>query len=160
VAVANVVWLFWAFPGPFDLAWRDGAVGLAQHATYLAGGVLFWLQVFGSRPLRPAAPVLRRVALVSGTVAATTVLGMVLVFSAGALYAIHAGPAHRVMTVLDDQQLAGAVWWMGALPALMTVGVALLIQWLNNEDAAQVSAGLDRLITPRKYAWPSRPVIR
>ena len=42
--------------------------------------MLFWLQLFGSRPLRPAAPVLRRVDLVSGTVVATTLLGMVLVF--------------------------------------------------------------------------------
>ena len=49
---------------------------------------------------------------------------------------------------------------MGALPALIAAGVALLIQWLNNEESAELSAGLDRLIAPRKNAWPSRPVIR
>ena len=40
---------------------------------------------------------------------------MVLVFGYGVLYPGYANPAHHVMTVLDDQQLAGAVLWMGML---------------------------------------------
>jgi cytochrome c oxidase assembly factor CtaG len=61
-----------------------------------------------------------------------------------------------VMTVLDDQQLSGAVLWMGMLPPLITAGVALLMRWLSEEE----SAGLDRLLTPRKSAWSARPGIR
>jgi cytochrome c oxidase assembly factor CtaG len=64
------------------------------------------------------------------------------------------------MTVLDDQQLAGGVLWMGMLPALMVACVALLLQWFANEESAELSAGLDRLVSPRMGAWPSRPVIR
>src|SRR5215472_15035558 len=87
-------------------------------------------------------------------------LGMVPVFRNRAVYPAYANSAHHVMTVLDDQQLSGAVLWMGMLPAAVTVGVALLKQWLDNEESADVSAGLDRLLAPRRGGWPSRPVIR
>jgi len=46
------------------------------------------------------------------------------------------------------------------LPPMITAGVSLLMQWLNNEESADLSAGLDRLLTQRRGGWPSRPVIR
>jgi cytochrome c oxidase assembly factor CtaG len=64
------------------------------------------------------------------------------------------------MTVLDDQQLSGAVLWMGVLPALIAVAVALLMRWLNDEESAELSADLHRLLTPRKDAWSARPGFR
>jgi cytochrome c oxidase assembly factor CtaG len=64
------------------------------------------------------------------------------------------------MSVLQDQQLAGAVLWMGMLGPMVVAGVALLLEWFSNEESAELSAGLDRLLAPRKHGWPSRPVIR
>ena len=52
---------------------------------------MFWLQLIGSRPWT-ATPPLRRVALLIGTVAADTVLGMVLVFGSGVFYPTTATP--------------------------------------------------------------------
>jgi cytochrome c oxidase assembly factor CtaG len=96
-----------------------------------------------------------------GTVIVWTVLGMVLVFGSNVLYPVYANSAHHaVMTVLDDQQLSGAVLWMGIIPVVITAGVALLMQWLDNEESADLSAGLDRLLAQRRGGWPSRPVIR
>jgi len=43
---------------------------------------------------------------------------------------------------------------------VITAGVALLMQWLDNEESADLSAGLDRLLAQRRGGWPSRPVIR
>ena len=65
-----------------------------------------------------------------------------------------------MLSVLDDQRLAGAVWWMGILPPMIIAAVALMMEWLRNEESAELSAGLDRLLVPRKHGWPSRPVIR
>jgi cytochrome c oxidase assembly factor CtaG len=76
------------------------------------------------------------------------------------LYPVYAGHAHQVMTVLDDQQLAGAVLWMGMLPPMIIAAVALILQWLGDEEAAALSAGLDALLTPRNSSWPSRPGLR
>jgi cytochrome c oxidase assembly factor CtaG len=156
VAVVNLIWLSWQLPALLDLAQHDSAVALACHASCLAAGLVFWLQLIGSGSLSPAAPPIRRLALVVASVGASTILGMVLVFGSGVLYPEYANHWHHVMTVLDDQQLSGAVLWMGMLPPLITAGVALLMRWLSEEE----SAGLDRLLTPRKSAWSARPGIR
>lgn len=160
VVVANAVWLAWQFPVPTDAA--RGSVGLAllEHVSFVAAGLLFWLQLISSGSLRQQTPPLRRMALVVGTVAAFTVFGMMLVFGSGVLYPGYLNSAHHLMSVLDDQQLSGAVWWMGILPPMIVVAVALMMQWLNEEESAELSAGLDRLLTPRRHGWPSRPVIR
>jgi len=46
------------------------------------------------------------------------------------------------------------------LPAYVTVGIALLIRWLNDEESQALTAGFDRLLKPAKSAWPSRPGLR
>ncbi|MGH3303252.1 MAG: hypothetical protein ACRDOK_16540 [Streptosporangiaceae bacterium] len=57
-----------------------------------------------------------------------------------------AGPAVGVRPVL----------WMGMLPPLITAAVALLSQWLNDEESAELSAGLIRLTAaPGRLAIPA-----
>lgn len=160
VVAFNVVWVGWLVPALFDLARDNGAVAVAEHASYLAAGIMFWLQLCGSRPLSPKSAPLRRVKMVVSTVIVSTVLGMVLVFGPHVVYPAYVVAGHQVFTVLDDQQLAGAVLWMGMLPALIVACIALILEWFANEESAELSAGLDRLVSPRKSAWPSRPVIR
>ena len=160
IIVSNAAWLVWQLPAAFDLARANSAVALAEHACYLAAGLLFWLQLISSGPVHPPTAPLRRVALLTGTVAAFTVAGMALVFGAGVVYPGYANAAHHIMTVLDDQQLSGAVLWMGSLPPFIIAGIALAMQWLSSEESADLSTGLDRLMAPRKNGWPSRPVIR
>jgi putative membrane protein len=161
VVFFNVVVVAWQVPALYDPARANVALALAEHASYAAAGLLLWLQLISSRPIATPASPLRRVGMLVGTVSVWTVLGMVLVFGSNVLYPVYANSAHHaVMTVLDDQQLSGAVLWMGMLPALIIAGVALLTQWLDNEESADLSAGLDRLLAPRRGGWPSRPVIR
>jgi putative membrane protein len=161
VLAFNVIWLAWHVPALFDRVPVSAVAAAAEYLLYLGAGILFWLQVIGSRPWTPAAVPLRRVTLVIGTVAADTVLGMVLVFGSGVLYRIYGNSAHHVMTVVDDQQLAGAVLWMGMLPPMIAAAVAVLVRWLNDEESQALSAGIDRLLTPRSSAaWPSRPRFR
>lgn len=160
VIAFNVVWIGWQVPALFDPARGNAAVALAEHASYLAAGTMFWLQLSGSRPLSPQTAPLWRVKMVVVTTITTTVLGMVLVFGSTVLYPAYAGAGHQVVSVLDDQQLAGGILWMGMLPALIVACVALLLEWFADEESAELSAGLDRLVSPRKSAWPSRPVIR
>lgn len=160
VVAANVVWLVWQVPALFDHAQSSAGLALIEHVSYLAAGAVFWLQLVSSRPFRQQVPALRRFALVAGTVAASTVYGMMLVFGSGVLYPVYANSAHHVMSVLDDQQLAGAVWWMGILPPMIIAAVALMMEWLANEDSADSPAGLDGLLTPRRHGWPSRTAIR
>lgn len=160
VVAFNVIWLGWHLPALFDKVPVSAAVAALEYAAYLGAGILFWLQIVGSRPWTPAAPPMRRVALLVGTVVADTVLGMVLVFGSGVIYRYYGHSAHHVMTVVDDQQLAGAILWMGVLPPMISAAVAVLIRWLNDEESQDLSAGIDRLLTQRSSAWPSRPRFR
>jgi putative membrane protein len=160
VAAFNVIWVAWHIPVLYDRIPASALATAAEYAVYLAAGTLFWLQVIGSRPWRPLSPPVRRASLLIATVAVDTVLGMVLVFGSGVIYPAYANAAHHVMTVLDDEQLAGAVLWMGMLPPVITAAVAVLVRWLDDEESDALSAGLDRLLTQRSSAWPSRPRFR
>lgn len=161
VVAFNVIWLAWHVPGLFDRVPVSAAAAAVEYLLYLGAGILFWLQVIGSRPWTPAAVPLRRATLLIGTVVADTILGMVLVFGSGVLYHVYGNSAHHVMTVVDDQQLAGAVLWMGILPPMIAAAVAVLMRWLNDEESRALSAGIDRLLAPRSSAaWPSRPRFR
>jgi putative membrane protein len=160
VVAFNVLFVGWQLPYLFDLAKANSAVALSDHASLIAAGLALWLQLISSRPITAPGSGLRRVAFIIGVVGVSTVLGMVLVFGNGVLYPAYANSAHHVMTVLDDQQLAGAVLWMGMLPPLITAAVALLSQWLDTEDSAELSTGLKRMTGARRGGWPSRSVIR
>jgi cytochrome c oxidase assembly factor CtaG len=160
IAVVNLVWLGWQLPAPVEATRGSSAIALIYFLTILAAGLVGWLQLIGSEPVSPAAPPLGRLPLVVATAGVSTIGGMVLVFGSGVLYSGYANQWHHVMTVLDDQQLSGAVFWMGMLPPLIIVAVALLLRWLSDEESADLSAGLDRLLTPRKNAWSARPGIR
>jgi putative membrane protein len=151
--VFNLVWIGWHVPAAFDLFPRSAAARLAEYACYLGAGTWFWLQLAGPpRRGRWDAP-LRRLALLTATVATGTVLGMVLVFGASVIYPGYANSAHHVLTVLDDQQLAGAILWMGMLPPLIVAGVWLLLTWLNDEERDE-PADLGRLLGYRTSGWP------
>jgi putative membrane protein len=152
----NVVWLGWHLPALYDLSATNPVVRYAEYGTYLGAGILFWLQLIGSRPSSPAAPPTRRLAFLVGTAAADTVLGMVLVFGSGLLYPAYVGPAQRVLAVIADQQVAGAALWMGVLPSLIIAFVALLGSWLDNEERDDPSRDLGKLTAPQTAGWRSR----
>jgi putative membrane protein len=160
VVAANVVWIAWQLPLLADPARGNAVVRLAEYVTYVLAGVVFWFQLISSRPFAQQTPPLRRFALLTGTVAAFTVVGMVLVFGDNKMYPAWGGALHTAMSAVDDQQLAGAILWMGMLIPLVAAGVALLMEWFSKEESAELAAGLDRLLTPRRHDWPSRPVHR
>jgi putative membrane protein len=156
VVAFNACWLVWHLTGPYDAAHRHPAVLAAEVITYLGLGIAFWLQMIGSKPLSPRLTPLARASLVAGSLAVTSVLGMVLIFSNAVLYPAYLGPAHRVLSVVTDQNIGGAVLWTGALLPFGIAAIALCIRWLGAEESDALSTGLDRLLRPSASAWPSR----
>jgi putative membrane protein len=156
----NAGWLGWHLPGPYDAVRRYPAAAAAEVITYLGLGVVFWLQLIGSRPFAPRFAPLSRFMLVAGTVVVTFVLSLVLIFDNGELYRGYARPVHHVLSVVSDQQVGGSVLFAIALPPFLIVAVALCIRWLATEESEALNAGFDRLLKPRTSAWPSRPSLR
>lgn len=158
--IFNLIWLGWHVPVLYDLGATSTAVRYVEFATYLAAGTLFWLQLSGSGRWAPVAPPMRRLGLLVGTVVADTILGMVLVFGSGMFYPVYRGAEHRVLTVVADQQVGGAVLWMGMLPPLIIASVALLLRWIDQDESDELSRDLDRLTTQAapatgRMAWAS-----
>jgi putative membrane protein len=160
VIAFNVVWVGWHIPVLHDGALRHPPVYAAEVVSYIGLGVVLWLQLIGSRPLSPALTPLRRVTLLAGTIVVGTLLGMVLAFGYGVAYPAYLATEPHVQSLVYDQQTGGAELWTLMLPAYVTVGIALLIRWLNDEESEALTAGFDRLLKPAKSAWPSRPGLR
>lgn len=154
----NLSCLAWHVPVLFDAVPANSAAQLAEHAVYLGTGCWFWLQIFRPQPGRWQSP-LRRLGLLTATLAAWTVLGMVLVFGSNVIYPAYANSLHHAMTVLDDQQTSGGVLWMGMMPFLVTAGVILLSAWLDEEDSDR-PADAEALVRRRAWGWTARSGLR
>jgi hypothetical protein len=103
------VWWVWHLPGPFDAAVRSPAVYALEMITYLAAGILMWLQLVESPPLRPHLPPLRRIALVLVLAASGTVLGLIRAYGPGVAYPAYLDSGRSVAAVVSDQQAGDPV---------------------------------------------------
>jgi cytochrome c oxidase assembly factor CtaG len=153
------VWWVWHLPGPFDAAVRSPAVYALEVITYLAAGILMWLQLVESPPLRPQLPPLRRIALVLVLAASGTVLGLIRAYGPGVAYPAYLESGRSVAAVVSDQQAGGAILWVIPLIPLSILAVGLATRWLSEEESEPSAADFDRLLK-HKSAWPSRPGLR
>ena len=153
------IWWAWHLSALFDAALHSSAVYALEMASYLAAGVLLWLQLVDSPPLRPQLSPLRRVALLLCVAASGTVLGLIRVYSSGLVYPAYLGFRHHVLSVVSDQQVGGAVLWVIPLVPFSIVAVALAVGWLSEDESEATAADFDRLLR-HKSAWPSRPGLR
>jgi len=157
-AAFNLSCLVWHVPSFFDAVPASVGAQLAEQALYLGTGIWFWVQIFCPHPGPWQSP-LRRLGLLTATLATWTVLGMALVFSSNAFYPAYVNSRHHAMTVLDDQQVGGAVLWMGMMPFFVSVGVLLLTAWLNEEDSGNPAvAGAP--VRKRAWGWAARSGLR
>jgi cytochrome c oxidase assembly factor CtaG len=123
----------WHVPAVYDLALRVEAVHVLEHLTFIAFGVLLWIQVFESPPLRPRLSLSTRIYYVLGFDVVCWVLSLVLAFASKPLYPAYAHLAHRPggLSALADQQIAGGVMLgPGSLVATLYVFYGLY-RWLG-----------------------------
>lgn len=158
--VFNVCWLGWHLPGAYDAARLYPAVQAAEVISYLGLGIVFWLQIFGSAPFTPRFAPLPRLALAMATFVCVSLLSMVLIFGSAVLYPGYRGTAHRVISIVTDQQVGGALMWAVALVPFGIAVIALCIRWLAADESEALDADFDRLLGRPPSGWPSRPGYR
>lgn len=126
----------WHLPAAYDLALKNTNVHALEHITFIGCGILFWAQVTGSPPARPALSRLRRITYVAAGAAANVLLAMILAFSVSALYPHYADLVHRPggISALTDQQIAaGIMWSAGDVP--FGIAIAWLMHgWLSEQE--------------------------
>jgi putative membrane protein len=130
--LAHVVTLWlWHWPPAYDAAVRVPAIHLVEHVTFLATAVWFWSEVQASVRRAPRTQAL--VTLCCGLlIAQGAVLGALLAFAGGSLYAVYDGAAG--MTALEDQQLAGVLMWVPPGFVYGSLGVRRFASWLRDAE--------------------------
>jgi cytochrome c oxidase assembly factor CtaG len=98
----------WHVPAAFELALRDRACHLAEHASFLAAGILFWWPVVRPWPSRARWPLWAIVPYLLLADMQNTALSALLIFSDRVFYPTYGvGPA-----ALERQALAGLLMWV------------------------------------------------
>lgn len=107
---------------------------LAEHATFLLTGVLFWRVVVGSRSGSSRVTGGLGVLLVFGMAMQGVFLSALLTFSRQPWYATYETARLWGLDPLDDQHLAGLVMWIPGSVVYMAMAMTLLVGWLRELD--------------------------
>lgn len=150
----NVDLCAWHVPALYELTLRHQAAHELEHASFLLLGVVLWIQVLGSPPLRARLDASSGVLYVLTAATAAWALAVVLALAPSPLYPAYAELASRPggLSALADQHLAaGIMWGPGSVPYAIFVFLAL-IRWLASEDETAGAGGVRRATEVKRPA--------
>ncbi len=145
-ALTAAMWL-WHLPGSYDLAVTNEVVHIAEHATFLLTGWLFWWYLLA--PSRRRLEGLPAVFYLAASVPPGAALGAVLTFPQHLLYPAQAHLAAAAgIDPLLDQRIAGLVMWVPLDFAYLVLAVVLFARWLQSLDARWPEVGDGEALEP------------
>jgi cytochrome c oxidase assembly factor CtaG len=145
VVAFNVVMVGWQIPGLFDLSEESGTVHSIMNASMFVAGVLFWLLIIASPPLRMRTTPAGQAIALAGTNFVMFMLAMSMsLFTHHSWYSVYAHIPGVGLPVFGDQQIgAGILWVCGdfwAVPAFV-----FAIRRLIAQEEGVVGAAVERI---------------
>jgi putative membrane protein len=136
-AAALVVW---HVPALLDLGMKSPAWHLIEHLTFFASGLLFWWPVIRPWPSVSRWPPWSMVLYLFLATLPCDVLSGLLVFSDKIAYPMYLSiPQMTGLSVLKDQQCAGALMWTCVTVVFLIAGTVLSMHQLSPQESSQAA---------------------
>lgn len=141
VLSAPVAWVLqvaamwtWHLPAAYDLAVQNELVHIAEHASFLLTGWLFWWHLL--TPTRHRLGGMSAVSYLAASVPPGAALGAVLTFPQHTLYPTQAHLAAAAgIDPLLDQRIAGLVMWVPLDVVWLALAIVLFGRWLQSLES-------------------------
>ena len=135
----GTIW-FWHAAVPYDAALDNHLVHVAEHASFLVTGLLFWRVVLGARGTVSNG---LGILLVFTMAMQSVFLSALLTFASGPWYSGYESTTRRWnLEPLADQQLAGVIMWIPAGLVYLGAALALLVGWIHSTERNTFVAGV------------------
>ena len=124
----NAVMIFWHIPKWFELSESNGFVHVwLMHGSFLVTGVLFWLQILPSAPVKIAKGAIFQSSAILATNVVMTLMAMAMsIFSAASWYPSYAHIPGVTLSPFADQQIGAAILWVcGDFWAVPVLGMVI-----------------------------------
>lgn len=135
---AAAVLVAWHVPALLRLGSQSPAWHLLEHATFFAAGLLFWWPVVQPWPSVSRWPRWSMLLYLFLATLPCDVLSGLLVFSDRVVYPMYlCTPQQSGLSVLDDQQCAGALMWTCVTLVFLVAGAVLSMQLLSHGRSSE-----------------------
>jgi len=164
------VFLGWHDPNAYDAALTYGWLHNIEHISFFLAALIFWWPIIGCAPhIHPRFPVWGKLAFLIGSIPPNMALGVSIAFASGVLYPYYSSAPHIFrFTVMEDQQLAGAIMWiqgseMYIMISLFVLGRLFLVKGKErpldrtwDSEEAMIAPGLEDRVSQNRWRKAAR----
>lgn len=172
IARPGVTWLIfitvyigWHDSTAYNTALIYGWVHDIQHITFFLAALLYWWPVIGAAPrIQGRFPGWGKVAYLIGTVPPNMFIGVSIAFAGEVLYPYYLSvPRIWGLTVIQDQQLAGAIMWIPGSMMFIVGALIILAGMFGREqrpertprtwdnEATMIAPGLENRVVQNRW---------